>query len=276
MNKILIVDDELCKPANAETFRRTYPLDDLEYLFAGSADEMFRLIGEDAEIKAVLLDIRFEGEGHDHGLGLLKRLSTEGVSLPVIMMSSLSEAETIIRAWDLGAQGYILKWAGNPNFFNDLRSKVAKYGQDTKPRTKDLIELKREQIKVTSSKVLKESSQITFSDIVAQAKAIKDSLGIDWVNGIPFPDGFQNYVRGWNDTDAALKDAEENHRLLCLNMDFGDGCALRCPHCFTMEGAIDARGRKQMSFERVKESILEAKELGLKHVRILGRGEPTQ
>jgi MoaA/NifB/PqqE/SkfB family radical SAM enzyme len=139
-----------------------------------------------------------------------------------------------------------------------------------------LIECRREQIKVTANKVLKELSQLTFDDIVAQAKMIKEDLGIDWIHGVPFPFGFQNYVRGWNETDEALKEAEENHRLLYLNMDFGDGCALRCPHCFTMEGAIDARGRNQMDFNRVKESIIEAKELGLRHIRILGRGEPTQ
>lgn len=119
-------------------------------------------------------------------------------------------------------------------------------------------------------------SQLNFNDIVAQAKAIKDDLGIDWVHDVPFPADFQNYIKGWNDTDAALKEAEDNHRLLYLNMDFGDGCYLRCPHCFTMEGAIDARGRNQMSFSRVKDTILEAKDLGLRHVRILGRGEPTQ
>lgn len=276
MNNILIVDDELCKPANAEIFRRSYPLEDLYYLFAGSAEEMFKLIREDDTIKAILLDIRFEGEGNEHGLGLLQRLTKEGVPLPVIMMSSLTEAETIIRAWELGAQGYIIKWANNPNFMEDLRNKVAKYGPDVKPSSKDLIERTRERIKVRARQVLKELSQVTFDDIVSQARAIKENLGINWVHSVPFPSNFQNYVRGWNDTNEALEDAEENHRLLYLNMDFGDGCALRCPHCFTMEGAIDARGRNQMSFDRVKESILEAKELGLRHVRILGRGEPTQ
>ncbi len=276
MNQILVVDDELCKPANAERFRRSYPLDDLEYLFAGAADEMFQMICDEDSIKAILLDIRFEGEGNEHGLSLLQQLNKAGVAIPVIMMSSLTEAEIIIRAWDLGAQGYIIKWANNPNFMDDLRSKVAKYGKDTKPRNKDLIECRRERIKVTANKVLKELSQLTLDDIVAQAKAIKEDLGIDWVHGIPFPTGFQNYVRGWNETDEAIKEAEENHRLLYLNMDFGDGCSLRCPHCFTMEGAIDARGRNQMEFNRVKESILDAKELGLRHVRILGRGEPTQ
>ena len=38
MNQIVVVDDELRKPANAERFRRSYPLDDLHYLFAGTAD----------------------------------------------------------------------------------------------------------------------------------------------------------------------------------------------------------------------------------------------
>ena len=106
MNRILIVDDELCKPNNAEKFREKYPLDDLEYVFAGSDEEMFRNVNEDDTIKAVLLDIRFEGEGNEYGLDLLKRLSKEGSPLPVIMMSSLNDAETVIRAWELGAQGY--------------------------------------------------------------------------------------------------------------------------------------------------------------------------
>ena len=55
MNNILIVDDELCKPANAEIFRRSYPLEDLDYLFAGSAEEMFKLVREADTIKAILL-----------------------------------------------------------------------------------------------------------------------------------------------------------------------------------------------------------------------------
>ena len=69
---------------------------------------------------------------------------------------------------------------------------------------------------------------------------------------------------------------KNNGSLLYLNLDFGTGCTLDCPHCFTQEGAIDNRGRDILPYDLFKERILEAKELGLKAVRILGRGEPTQ
>jgi CheY-like chemotaxis protein/MoaA/NifB/PqqE/SkfB family radical SAM enzyme len=276
MRTVLIVDDELGKPANAGMFSREYPVEGIHYRFAGSGEEMFRVLNEDDTVCAILLDIRFEAEGNLHGLSILKRLTADGHSIPVIMMSSLADADTIIRAWDLGAEAYILKWSDNERFFEDLKTKVLKHARDVKPSSEDLIERRRNRIRVRAQQVLKEFSQLTLDDIVAQARALKQEVAGQWVHGIPFPVDFQNYIRGWNETDEALKDAEENHRLLYLNMDFGDGCALRCPHCFTMEGAIDARGRNQMAFDRVKESILEAKELGLRHVRILGRGEPTQ
>jgi hypothetical protein len=203
-------------------------------------------------------------------------LHEKGYAIPVIMMSSLSEADTIIRAWDLGAESYILKWATNKHFGTDLRNKILKHARDFKPASRDLIEHKRNRLDLRAREVLKSLGDVTFGDIVAQARLFREGIGGAFLNRIPFSEGFQNYVQGWNETDEVIREAEANHRLLYLNMDFGDGCFLRCPHCFTMEGEIDARGRQQISFGRVKETILEAKDLGLRCVRILGRGEPTQ
>jgi CheY-like chemotaxis protein len=276
MKTILVVDDELCKPANAEMFRREYATEGIEYIFAGSGEEMFELLSEHEAVSLILLDIRFEGIGGAHGLSLLKQLNDEGQPIPVIMMSSLSDAGTIIKAWELGAQGYVLKWASNPRFFEDLKDKIHRYAHEGKPASDDLVERRRNRIKIRARNVLKEHSQLTFDDIIAQALALKAELGVSWVNSPPFPSSFQNYICGWNEQDAVIRDAEANHRLLYLNMDFGDGCTLRCPHCFTHEGAIDSRGRTPLPFDQLKASILEAKEMGLRCVRILGRGEPTQ
>ena len=276
MKEILIVDDELCKPGNSDTFCREYPIEGVEYLFAGSEAEMSEILDEQESVSAIFLDIRFEGIGNDHGLSLLESLNKKGTAIPVIMMSSLSDAETIIKAWDLGADGYLVKWSSNKNFYADFKQKVQKYAKEVKPPTTDLVEKKRQNIRERSRQMIKQKSQMGLDGIIDQAMAFKESIGGEWVNHPPFASSFQNYVLGWNEADAVLRDAEENHRLLYLNMDFGDGCTLRCPHCFTHEGAIDARGRTPLPFGRLKDAILEAKELGLRCVRILGRGEPTQ
>ncbi len=276
MKTILIVDDELCKPADAEVFAREYAIEDIHYIFAGTGDEMFQIIEKQQDIHAIFLDIRFEGIAHDHGLELLKRLNNDGVSIPVIMMSSLSEAQTIIKAWELGAQGYVIKWSSNPAFFSDFRKKVLKYTHAGPPATEEQIERRRNKIKISAQNVRKEHSQITLDDLIAQARGFKEAIAGQWVHTPPFPKDFQNYVKGWNETDEVLQDAEACHKLLYLNLDFGDGCTLRCPHCFTQEGAIDARGRDPLSYASLQDAILEAKTLGLECVRILGRGEPTQ
>ena len=123
MRTVLIVDDELAKPANAELFRREYAIEGVKYRFAGTAEEMFELLAEDESVACIFLDIRFEGQDHEHGLAILKRLADEGWPLPVVMMSSLSDSETIIKSWDLGAQGYVRKWAVNPRFFENCATR---------------------------------------------------------------------------------------------------------------------------------------------------------
>jgi CheY-like chemotaxis protein len=234
------------------------------------------LLAERESISSIFLDIRFEGLGNEHGLALLQRLTEEGFPIPVIMMSSLTDAETIIKAWDLGAQGYVRKWSSNPRFFDELKEKVLRYARESKPSSEELVERRRNRIKIRAQNVLKEHSQLVLEDIIAQAVSFRKEIGGEWINQMPFSLSFQNHVNGWNAADDVIREAEENHRLLYLNLDFGDGCSLRCPHCFTHEGAIDTRGRTPLPYGRLKDSILEAKDLGLRCVRILGRGEPTQ
>lgn len=276
MRKVLIVDDELCKPANAETFCKEYSIEGIEYLFAGSGDEMIRALQEEDSISSIFLDIRFEGIAPDYGLSLLERIINQGWPIPVIMMSSLSDPATIIKSWDLGAQGYILKWSSNPRFFEEFKEKANRYANLASPSSIDLVERKRNRIKIRTQNVLKEHGQISLEDLIAQALEFKESIGGDWVNKLPLPPGFQNYVCGWNETDAILQGAERDRGLLYLNIDFGTGCTLHCPHCFTQEGAVDSRGRTPLPYEVLKEAILDARQLGLRCVRILGRGEPLQ
>ena len=143
----------------------------------------------------------------------------------------------------------------------------------------------------------KRAAAITFEETIEQARQLKEFLGVDW-KYLPgkFPQPFENYTAGWNAPASVLKDADETGKLLFLNIDLEDnGCTRACPHCYTMEGQIDAdRGRhlpatksklktlptyndrKQLPKERLVEQIAEATSLGLRSVRILGRGEPTE
>ncbi len=276
MKQILIVDDELCRPANASMFRQQYGVPGVAFYFVGSENELFSFLEQTDQPACIFLDIRFEGNGEEFGLDLLKRLNDEGWPIPIIMMSSLSYSQTIIKAWDLGAQGYIVKWSDNEKFKEQFHEKVLKYAKRFKPGSDDLVERRKRIIRSRSQKVLQGRSGLGLSDLIEQARGFKESIYGEWINKPPFPASFQNYVAGWNETDEVLRIAEADHQLLYLNMDFGDGCSLRCPHCFTQEGAVDTRGRNPLPYERLKESIMEARGLGLRCVRILGRGEPTQ
>lgn len=88
-----------------------------------------------------------------------------------------------------------------------------------------------------------------------------------------FPKHFINDVNGW----AFSKDVIENSsgQLLTLDIDFGNKCSLNCPHCFK-KGAFYDSEEADFNIPRLKEIILEAKTLGLKSVKFVGKGEPLE
>ncbi len=131
----------------------------------------------------------------------------------------------------------------------------------------------------------------TFEKTIKSALLLKNKLGVNWkYEPGRFPQNFQNYVKGWNSTEEELKNNADNSKLYFINLDLDDnGCTRRCSHCFTMKGQIDLeRGRKsqgayfpklkkKLEKKRLLEQIKIAKEeLGLKSIRLLGRGEPTE
>ena len=129
----------------------------------------------------------------------------------------------------------------------------------------------------------KRAETITFEDHIQSALKLKDYLGIDWKFRGNFPSDFQNYVAGWNIPDSEL----ENKTLRFLNLDLAGatGCSRRCAHCYTMEGKIDElRGigkaqklsHKELKLDNLLEVISSARDLGLKSVRVMGRGEPME
>jgi len=78
---------------------------------------------------------------------------------------------------------------------------------------------------------------------------------------------------GWNFTQKELN--ENKGKILTLDIDLGNACSLKCPHCFRRTAVLDKVDRK-MTFEETRTLILEAKKLGLKSVKFLGAGEPFE
>lgn len=96
-----------------------------------------------------------------------------------------------------------------------------------------------------------------------------------------FPASYQNNVQYWGnipqgELHSQLSDGTA--KLLTMDLDFGDACSLRCPHCFRRDARFDKidSNCKPLTQEEILNYIREAKKLGLKQIKLLGRGEPFE
>jgi MoaA/NifB/PqqE/SkfB family radical SAM enzyme len=87
-----------------------------------------------------------------------------------------------------------------------------------------------------------------------------------------FPADYVNDVDGWNFPRERVE--AEKGKMLTMDIDFGNDCSLRCPHCFRRSPNLD-RGM-ELSYEETTDLIREGKELGLETVKFLGAGEPFE
>lgn len=93
-----------------------------------------------------------------------------------------------------------------------------------------------------------------------------------------FPDDYINSVQYWGNISkeklhSCLPDGTA--KLLTIDLDIGDECSLRCPHCFRRDSRFDT-SNNLLNYNDIIKYVKEAKELGLKEIKILGRGEPFQ
>ena len=65
-------------------------------------------------------------------------------------------------------------------------------------------------------------------------------------------------------------------RLLMLDVDFGRECSLQCPTCFRRKSALDDSNDPDLTFDELVGIIQEARDLGLREVKICGAGEPFE
>jgi len=96
-----------------------------------------------------------------------------------------------------------------------------------------------------------------------------------------FPENYINDVNGWGFSSEIIRN--NIGKLLTLDIDFGFKCSLNCPHCFRKNNFMNkyseqntVESNKELSFSELKNLLLEAKRLGLRSVKFLGKGEPLE
>ncbi|MGE0804907.1 MAG: response regulator [Burkholderiaceae bacterium] len=115
--KILLVDDHaLFRDGVALLLRE---LDStLQMLHAGSLDEAAAALDADPQVDLILLDFILPGT---RGLQALEALRTRCPGVPVVVMSSQEDPQTVLQSIDAGAMGFIPKSASSQQMFEALR-----------------------------------------------------------------------------------------------------------------------------------------------------------
>ncbi len=120
--KILLIDDhQLFREGVALLLQQLAP--DIVLLEASGCDEGFALCSANDDIDLLLLDLNLQGLSGLEGLTILRGRYPE---IPVVVMSSSDQEETIRKAIDSGAMGFIPKSSSSGIMLNALRLVLAK------------------------------------------------------------------------------------------------------------------------------------------------------
>ena len=124
-HRVLIVDDE--ESTRVLLARLLSKELNVEPQLAGTCEQAVRLAGNYA-YDAILLDLLMPGIG---GLGVLAaiRAASPNASTPVIIVSVVTEQETVDRAMAAGANAYHVKPIRRAELIATVRSQLAKRGQ---------------------------------------------------------------------------------------------------------------------------------------------------
>jgi DNA-binding NarL/FixJ family response regulator len=115
--KILVVDDH---PLICEALRQVLQALDrqLELLEASTCAEALELTRRNEDISLILLDLALPGVD---GFEALRQLRDGFPSIPVVVLSASEQPETVIRAIDGGAMGFIPKTSSSQLLIGALR-----------------------------------------------------------------------------------------------------------------------------------------------------------
>ena len=115
--KILVVDDH---PLIREALRLVLKaLDErIELLEARNCSEALEQASANPDLTLILLDLTLPGED---GFEALRVLREQHSAIPVVVLSASDQAETVKRALDLGAMGFVPKTSSNDILIGALR-----------------------------------------------------------------------------------------------------------------------------------------------------------
>ena len=120
-HRVLIVDDE---EATRLLLARILTNDmEAEVMLAGTCEQALRLGGSFA-YDAILLDLMMPGIG---GFGVLKELRAKSpnTSTPIVIVSSISDTETVERCTQAGASAYLVKPVERNSLTATVRAQIA-------------------------------------------------------------------------------------------------------------------------------------------------------
>lgn len=120
-HRLLIVDDE---ESTRLLLARILTIDlQLEVALTGTCEQALRL-GRSFAYDAILLDLMMPGIG---GFGVLKELRTNSPNAvtPIVIVSVLSEPDTIARCMQSGANAYLIKPIERSSLVSTVQSQIA-------------------------------------------------------------------------------------------------------------------------------------------------------
>lgn len=120
--QILLIDDHpLFREGVALLLGRLGP--EVTVLEAGACEQAFELIGRTPAIDLILIDLKMPGMSGMDGIAVLRERHPD---IPVVVMSSDDDMETVLRALDQGAMGFIPKSSSSDVMIGALKLILAK------------------------------------------------------------------------------------------------------------------------------------------------------
>jgi len=120
--KILLIDDHPLFREGVALLLKPL-IDGLQTWEAGSCEEAFALLAQRGSADLVLIDLGLPGLS---GLEGLKRLRADHPEVPVVVMSSADDKDTVLAVLDAGAMGFIPKSSTSQVMLGALRLILAK------------------------------------------------------------------------------------------------------------------------------------------------------
>ena len=117
--KVLIVDDEEDFLEQAKLFLKKVN-EDLEVETATSAEEALERL-EDEDYDVAVTDYRMPGM---NGLELMEKARSEGISVPIVMVTGKGDEEVAMHSINLGAEGYYTKQGKPKELFGELAKAI--------------------------------------------------------------------------------------------------------------------------------------------------------